>query len=152
MIFDRLDYVSSYHAIHPRLEAALRYISELDRSITDGVHPIDGDDLVARVQSYATRDESEQGWESHRQYVDVQVLLSGEEKILYAPIDALVASTSYDSGADLLRYERGVSEPQSLRLTPDSFAIFFPHDGHKPGVMISSPLQVRKLVVKVRVW
>jgi YhcH/YjgK/YiaL family protein len=152
MIFDQIGNAHFYRALHPRLSAALDYLSSVDASVPDGVHHLDGNDLIARVQSYDTVDEAAQRWESHRSYIDVQAVLTGEEQILCAPIDHLEGGTSYDSANDLINYTRSSADPIRLTLRPGDFAIFFPHDGHMPGVRVRTPVAVKKIVLKIAVW
>ena len=64
--------------------------------------------------------------------------------------DALKVDTPYHDEKDVAFY----ADPElssSFLVLPGQFAIFFPADGHKPGVMAGARDAVRKVVVKVRV-
>jgi len=50
---------------------------------------------------------------------------------------------------DLLFY-KGVRNESWVTMLPGSFAIFLPSDVHRPGCMLDTPANIRKVVVKVR--
>ena len=68
--------------------------------------------------------------------------------IHYAPVTALQPVTPYDAEQDYVLYaDPTASTP--LLLTPGTFAVFLPADGHKPGCQ-DDPRQIKKVVIKVR--
>jgi YhcH/YjgK/YiaL family protein len=148
MITDTIANASSYFSLSPRIGAALRYLMQPDRSAVPlGRHEL-GDGLYAIVQDYSTRFEHDCFWEAHRKVIDVQFVVSGVEAIGWAPIQQLKVKHEYDPERDLTVLE-GVGQP--LRLEPNSFAIFMPHDAHMPQMFADKPALVRKIVVKVPV-
>ena len=150
MILDLLDHAVVAHGLGPQFMIGLRWLAEFSPATPDGRYPIDGDNLFALVQSYDTLPAAEKKFESHRVYADIQFIVSGTESILYAPIEQLTAITPYDLEKDFLLY----SDPPAstpLLLGPGSFAIFLPHDGHKPCCTAGEICHVKKVVMKVRV-
>ena len=116
----------------------------------DGRTDIDGDDVYALVQSYDSVPPAEKKYESHRLYADIQYVGAGTEVIHYAPTASLQPVTAYDAQKDFLLYaDPAGSTP--LHLAPGTFAIFLPHDGHKPGCVNGAPCRIKKVVIKVRV-
>jgi biofilm protein TabA len=133
----------------PRLASGLRWLARVSADAPDGRVDIDGDAVYALVQSYDTAPAADKKYESHRLYADVQYIIAGTEVIHYAPASELRPLTAYDSTGDCLLY----ADPEAstpLHMTPGTFAIFHPQDGHKPGCMNGAPSRVKKVVIKIR--
>jgi YhcH/YjgK/YiaL family protein len=146
MIFDRLAHVALYRGVHERLGAGLAWLAAADpASLTAGRHEIDGDRLFALVNDFDTKLPGQGFLEAHRRYIDIQCVLRGEERIGYAPLEKLTARP-YDEAKDFMRLD---GPADFLHLCPGSFAVFFPHDAHMPGIALDRPAAVRKVVVKV---
>jgi biofilm protein TabA len=150
MILDTLSAAMQYEGLGPGIALGLAYVRDFDPETADGRHPLSGDDLFALVQSYETGPATDKQFEAHREYLDIQYVAEGTERILYAPVEGLRVSTPYSEAGDVLFFEEpGVSS--SLLLRPGEFAIFFPGDAHKPGCMAGGRERVKKVVIKVRV-
>jgi YhcH/YjgK/YiaL family protein len=150
MIHDSLANCQVYRPLHPRIAAALEFLSKFDPRTEDGRVPIDGDDLYAMVQSYVPTPPETRAYESHRLYVDVQFVASGSEIVFWAPLDRLQATKAYSAEHDAALYSGSDLDPIHLR-TGD-FAVLFPQDGHKPGCLWMDRTPVKKVVVKARIW
>lgn len=151
MIVDSLANAARYRAVHPRLAAAFDYLAAFDPATPDGKYPIDADRVHAIVQSYATRPAAEKKWESHRRYLDVQYVLSGRERMGVSALGGLAGATEYNEAKDVINYGGPSGEAGSVVVEEGQFAIFFPEDGHQPGVDAGTSGEVRKVVVKVLV-
>jgi YhcH/YjgK/YiaL family protein len=151
MIVDSLANAALYRGVHPRLAAAFDYLASFDPSTPDSRFPLDEDRVHVLVQSYATKPAAEKKWESHRRYLDVQYVVSGREHVTVAPTDALDGATSYNEAKDVVNYAGASRDASTLVLEGGQFAIFFPHDGHQPGIAVreGESDEVRKVVVKV---
>lgn len=101
-------------------------------------------------QTYLTRPPSECFFESHRKNIDVQFLLDGEEGVDVIPVGELEESKAYDAEKDYLLY-RDPPKASRLILRAGLLAVFFPEDGHRPGLAIGGAAPVRKSVIKVPV-
>jgi biofilm protein TabA len=150
MIADTLDNAALHAPAHPLFARAFAYLARFDPATPDGAYPL-GDGSEARVMSYLTKSTDEVRWESHRRFIDIQYVVSGRETILRAPTAELSGATSYDGTQDVMFYAAATGPVDSLTVNAGAFALFFPHDGHRPSIAVSSPEQVRKIVVKVPV-
>lgn len=150
MILDLLSHASHYHSLGPRFTAGLQWLATFAPATADGRYDIEADNVYALVQSYPTVAAAEKKYESHHLYADIQLIVSGQESILYAATDGLTAVTAYDSQRDFVLYADPVSAATPLAMTAGHFAMFFPHDGHKPGCVSGPAGPVKKVVVKVR--
>ena len=148
MIIDSLANASQYRALHPHLGDALDFLTNNDlAALSAGKHPIRNEDVFAIVNDYDTRPESEGTWEAHRQYIDVQVVARGRERMGYAPIEDLSVTTPYDAEKDSALLE---GPGNWVTVNAGMFTIFLPQDAHIPGIAVAQPEAVRKIVVKVR--
>jgi len=150
MIADQLSHAATYLQLNPRFAQAFKWLEQFTLEIPVGRYPLGGEELFALVQSYDTVLPAAKKFESHRRYLDIQYVAAGAETMLYIPISDLQPTMEYDEQKDILLY----AEPDrasAFTLLPGCFAIFYPQDGHKPGVIWQSPTQVRKVVLKVAV-
>lgn len=150
MVIDQLSYTGHYHSLGSRFTAGLNWLARFQPAMPDGRYDIEGDDVFALVQSYDTMPAAEKSYESHRAYADIQYVADGTEVIYYAPTESLHPVTPYDTEKDYLLYADPASATP-LHLPPGTFAVFLPHDGHKPGCVNGAPCPVKKVVIKVRI-
>ena len=170
MILDRLENADLYRAIGANIAAALDYLRRTDFSqMPVGRHEVDGDRVFAIVQRYRPKPLAQIVWEAHRQYIDVQCLAAGSERMGYLPLaDSLSVRQPYDPQKDAVLFD---ADGQLFTMSPGDFAIFAPGDVHAPGLAIDSadaalkgtvpfsltrksgqsPAEVCKVVMKCRV-
>ena len=153
MILDRLENAGFYRSLGAEIAMALDYLRRTDFSqIPDGRHELDGDRVFAIVQRYRPKPLTEAQWEAHRQYIDVQYVAAGAERMGYAPpANGSVVRRAYNSQDDYVLCD---AEGDFFAVRAGSFAIFTPHDTHASGMAIDPPevsTEVCKVVVKCRV-
>ena len=107
--------------------------------------------VKAIVSEYTTKEKNEYGYEAHREYIDIQYLVSGNEKICCLPLEYLKETKPYNKEIDAAFYGEEDVKPQELLLGNGYFAVFFPQDGHKPQLCVGKPSPVKKVVVKVKI-
>lgn len=105
----------------------------------------------ALEQAYRTKPRREVFFESHRKYIDVQLIVTGEELMEVEDIARLEVDEAYVPGRDLLKY-RDPAVSSRLVLRAGDAAVFFPEDGHMPSLAWREAVVVRKSVVKVPVF
>jgi len=145
-----------------RFSAALAYAAEvLDPAAeahgrllalpAGGTHRVElADGAFAIEQVYRSRPRSEGFFESHRKYIDVQLVVAGEEWMEVEDLARLKATQAYDPDRDLILFADPPTASRLLVRAGDG-AVFFPEDGHMPTLCVSAPALVRKSVVKVPV-
>jgi biofilm protein TabA len=148
MIYDKLALFSRYAGLGKKLSTALSYLATQDFTATrPGRIDIQGDDLYALVQEYTTRPVGQGVWEAHRCYIDVQNMVSGQERIFFAPVETMQLGT-YVEEKDFLSM---TGDGSPLDLFAGFFVVFFPEDAHMPGLQVGTPEFVRKIVIKLAV-
>jgi len=148
MIKDTISNSKVYLGIHPGIDKALESIAKEEYlQWNTGRHDIRKDEIFCLIQEYQTRDEGR--IEAHDKYIDIQVVIDGNERINYAERSALQADGDFDTDSDVGFF---VEEGDPVFLKKGDFAVFFPGDGHAPGMRAGEkPVQVRKAVYKIHI-
>lgn len=132
-------------------EDAFRFLATLDPAARENEYAIRGTDVFARIFSYETLPREQARLEAHREYIDVQMILSGGERIGWYPRGGLSVSEPYDPSRDVEFYAADREPSSWLALTPGLCAIFFPDDAHLTQVAgDTGPQKVKKVVVKIK--
>ncbi len=150
MIYDKIDNLKTYTCLSDDIRVALEYLRQVTPEVEKGVHEINPR-VKAIVSEYTTKLVNENGYEAHRQYIDIQYLVRGAEKMCCLPLEYLEETTPYNGEGDAALYKEKTVCPQNLLLGNGYFAILFPQDGHMPGLCVDAPLPVKKIVIKVRI-
>lgn len=147
MIVDTLDNLEMYASVNPLFAQAVDFIKSNDlNTLEPGKIELSGSDLVVNIAQTTPKAKEEAKLETHNMFIDIQIPLSGTEIMGYTPgKDCVPADAIYDSVKDITFFE-GLAE-NYIAVKPGMFAIFFPQDGHAPGI---SPDGVRKVIVKVK--
>lgn len=136
------------------LKKALLYVAETDFSkVENGEYEIDGRDIFARVNTYATEPKAERRPEKHEQYIDVQYVAAGEETIWYTALTEACVETENKAAKEDVIFYADPEETNFVTLKAGDFAVFFPWELHRPNCSVADePADVQKIVVKVRVF
>jgi|SRR5580700_9792738 biofilm protein TabA len=130
--------------------AAQARIGSIAAGTTERVELTDG--AFALEQVYLTKPRTEGRWESHRAYIDVQVVVAGEELMEVGDVARLDVAEDLRPAKDLIFYQ-SFDGGSVLRVRAGEAAVFFPSDAHVPSLRIGAMAAlVRKTVVKVPVW
>ena len=144
MIIDTIDHLEKYASLNPLFAQAIEYLKTTDlNSLEVGKIELKGCDLVVNVAETKPKTKEEAKLETHNKFIDIQIPLSGTEIMGYTPGDAL-PQAEYNAEKDITFFP-GLSQDY-FAVKPGMFAIFFPQDGHAPGI---SETGVKKIIVKV---
>lgn len=110
------------------------------------------DDIQMNVMEFETVPASEKQAEIHQKYIDIQLLIHGQEMIEYGlnqPSAGLYDEYREEEDYQLAPY---IEDKNELVLQQNMFAIFLPNEPHKPGCNVNGKSEaLKKLVVKVPV-
>lgn len=168
MIYDHLDRIADYRGLEDRFAKAIDWLTGTDLDALtyhpvaeSGQHKmrIQDDDVFAMLNTYPPAPHDQIVWESHRDYADIQVIVSGYEQMGIASLnDNPPVKKGYDPAIDAAFYDLPApGNDSSVSITfvpfsPDMFAIYLPQDIHAPNLALAGHTEpVRKVVVKVRV-
>ena len=149
MIFDKIDKIDLYKGLSTDLYEGLTFLRDADPDLANGVYQLNPR-VKAIVSEYETKTVNEYGFEAHKQHIDIQGLLFGEERVACMPIEKMKETKPYSEESDATFYSAD-EQPQEMIIGNGYFAIFFPQDGHKPQLCIDKPMKVKKVVIKVEI-
>ena len=148
LIIDRVEYCGCY-PYGSAWNRAFTFLRTVTPNSEETKYEIQGDDIHAIISSYNTKEPHK--FEAHREYVDIQCILEGQELIESTTLNELAVDIPYDSEKDVAFYLKSDSWKTISHLLPGIFIVFFPHDAHMPGVSVGdSPEFVKKVVVKIK--
>ncbi|OAV44299.1 YhcH/YjgK/YiaL family protein [Lewinella sp. 4G2] len=148
MIIDKVENLDRY-ALSEDLRAAIKENAKTDTEHFErGKFDIASDDSLFGIRlEYDTKDEGECLWEAHRKYVDVHLILEGEEMVFVNDIQSMKSSKPYVNADD---YELFVGEAKDeVVLRKGMFLVLYPNEVHKTSVHHAKPNQVSKVVLKM---
>ena len=150
MILDAFDNYSNY-PFGSAWEKAFKWIRTLNSESLEGKTFLIEKKLYGNVFTFYPKSRAEGILESHRRFIDVQVVLHGQEKMEWGLHSVLSPLGDYDQEKDVIFYEK--KEPLSAEfiLKPGFFAVFFPHDAHLTQLqtVFSTPGPYKKVVAKI---
>ena len=136
--------------LHPVLQQALTLaVAANPQEKTPGRYELQGDNIFMNVMQFATQSPEQKKAELHREYIDIQVLLSGEERILFGMADSARQCEEMHVEDDYQLCSQ-IADEQAMVLKPGRFVIFMPGEPHKPGCVVQAPMDIEKVVIKVR--
>lgn len=146
---DKMEFARQYQVNKVWWDKAFSFLKEHDlTTLAKGKYPIDGDNVFATVTEDPTKDFDKTGWESHRKYIDIQCVITGDEKMGKWPVAEATVTKPYDESKDVANYE---APGKFYTLPAGSFIIFFPGDAHRPSISPDGSKKVeKKIVIKVR--
>ncbi len=148
MILAKNEQAACYRGIHPRLDEVLDRLNDAFlESVGTETQKIEGDKLYVTRFGYETLPEEETFFEAHKRYLDVHVMVEGEERVEIASPEGL---TLFEHKDDFYAY-RGEAE-HSCILRPGMFLVVFPDDAHRIKMQVNGPKKVAKVVFKLLVY
>jgi len=150
MIFDKVENMECYFKTLP----VLKEVKEFYDSYKAGEKPesnyqLDGENLKVNISSYAPKAHEGAEYESHREYIDVQIVAKGREYIGWSHLSDCVVTKDFEDGGDIAFY---TGKHGSLCLVEeDMFMVLYPQDAHMPCLKVEDGDEVTKLVYKVKI-
>jgi YhcH/YjgK/YiaL family protein len=132
MILDALDNAALYRGLHKLFPQAIDFLLRPDLlDLSLGRHETSGTALYALAIKEAGRREEDARLETHRNCIDIQMVLRGTERMGWKPSASLIEPVGvYDPDKDFQLFN---DKPDAwLAVRAGQFAVFFPEDGHAP--------------------
>ena len=151
MVFDSIENAKYYYGLGKGIETALKYFESFDPAdyVNERVY-LDGENVFVNRPIYETAPNPAPLFEAHREYIDVMFVVEGEEKFYVKPVERLAHITQqYDPKGDAL-LARLEDDAAAFRFPKGYFCIFMPQDAHCPAQMWDKPVQVKKMIAKVK--
>jgi YhcH/YjgK/YiaL family protein len=147
MILDKLENAALYTSISENLKIGFDFLATTDFThFEPGKYEIAGMNVFAIVSEYQSKEHQDCRPEAHRNYADIQYIVSGREIIGFATLNNQPVTEEYNTDKDIIFFS---GETTPLILEAGMFAVFFPQDVHRPCMQLNGPENVKKVVVKV---
>lgn len=150
MLYGHISAPESWQFLGPAWKKAFNWIKTVTPASAPGIVHLQGEEIYANIHGYDTLPQEQCRFESHRRYVDLQYCISGGELIDWQLLSRLQPQGAYETEKDFQFYTPAPSQC-TMRMTPGSFAVFFPSDAHAPKRADGVHPSVFKLVVKIAV-
>jgi len=152
MIYDKFALFDRYKVIAPEVwDKVKSFLIKTKQAPASGRFQISGDQCYANVSTYSTRELDPDLLEMHKEYLDIQITLEGRELIYCRDTSDLEELVPYSAGKDIAFYRMKPDCVTELVIGNGNFAIFYPGEGHLPGmnVILEQPETVLKVIVKI---
>lgn len=133
---------------HKEVNQVLDYFKSITEFPLERVF-IDGENIFINPISYTTKDVSDCIYEAHFRYIDVHFMYEGVEEIHISSVDLLNKTSEYNENDDY--YLLSGKEQAKVLLYDNDYLVCYPKDAHKVGISVKNPLEIKKLVAKIRI-
>ncbi len=143
-----VDYIKNYQQYKNTLnllEEAFEYAKNCTADMTDGRYEL-SEGMYASVMSGETTPLTEGLFETHKQYIDLQYVIEGEELLETNDVSALTLKIPYDASKDASFFD---GNGQVLSIKKGMFYLMFPNDAHKGCKHEKQPTKYKKIVIKI---
>ncbi len=139
-----------YAKLNPYFSAAFEDIKRIVAEKTEvGKYIIEEDKYFYMVQEYEAKELENAKFEVHEQFIDIQVVLEGEEEIRFDEPERLLPGIEPKGDNKYFKIDSDTCDIAIL--TAGELAIIFPGEPHAPGIKHSEENKnVRKIVFKIR--
>lgn len=136
--------------LEERIQSAVKYLQQITvNEASLGKYEVDSGFYYC-IQRYQTKEEKNCRLESHRQYVDVQIMVQGQEAMDLADISRLEVQEEYDQVTDVLFWNLPKRMARTV-LRQGDYIILYPENAHRGAIQINGAKDVVKIVGKVKI-
>ncbi len=150
MIFDRLSNSKQYEKLNEKFKIGFDFLKNNNlKEMKDGRYEI-AEGIFANVQSLVTKNKSEKKWEAHKDYIDIQYVIKGQECMGYGILeDFKKVVVPYDKEKDI-EFLDG-EKFNYIDVNENDFVIFYPNDVHAPMLSVKEDVEIKKVIVKIKI-
>ena len=143
------EFKSQYEKNQGEWDAMFSWLASHDlTAIPAGKHKIEGTDLVVSVEDSKNEPLERRRSEAHREHIDFQYVVKGQERFGLIDHDSSTPSTEWRP--DVIHYNYDKEKAIFVDSTPQRFFLFFPSDWHIAKVATDKDDQtIRVIVVKL---
>lgn len=150
MIIGKLSDLYRYKGIAKNIDTAIEYIETHDLlALPKGKTIVDGDNVFINRDTYVAKPLEDCFYENHEKYMDMQIVLKGQERFAYTHITnpTLKVTTPYNTEKDVTKYscEGGV-----FFTLEEGFALVYIEDVHLAKCKANDDI-VEKAVIKIKI-
>lgn len=138
--------------IERRVKDAAEYLKHLNITEADsGSKVVVNEKFFYSIQSYETKSEEECNLESHRNYIDIQIIVEGSEAMDIVDISKLIAKETYNEKQDVIFWNIPHLMCRTTLRAGDCI-VLYPENAHRGAVSITKKEKVLKIIGKISMW
>lgn len=150
MIVGKLKNIGLYKGLSENLDKAIDSIlKEEYKKRTVGKNIIDGEKVFFNIQEIeSTKDIEEALFETHKKYIDIQIVIDGIENYgVLLSDEGLEIAEPFNTENDFGLFKKS---PETIfTLSPEDFIIFFTDEPHMPCLKVNEKKSIKKVVYKI---
>ena len=136
-----------YAPIIPGLDEALQVVAEVNDWTPRTIQLSGGNKILVQVNTTKAFNDTLK-CEAHRDYLDIQYIVEGEEVVGWAPLETLTLDGEFNTAKDKGMYAGPVD---CMRVGAGYCYVVYPEDAHMPNLCADAPKEIKKLVLKLKV-
>lgn len=147
MIIDNVRNLNLYKEVLPNVENGLNKLADVKEFVPGERVYFDGGFFF--YQKGTTKPLADAQFEAHRKYIDVQILLSGQEYLAWSELEHLTPVMEYSEERDVQKFTGEARH--AMAITANMAYVCFPSDGHQAVFHLEEPTDFEKIVMKLEV-
>ncbi|MEO6844684.1 MAG: YhcH/YjgK/YiaL family protein [Ginsengibacter sp.] len=150
---NRQEFSRQYHLKNTWWDEAFNFLKTHDlKTLVPGRYVIDSGNVFATVWEGVPNIKDSVLWEAHRDFNDLQYIISGKADMGITPIDDpnIKITAPYSKEEDIAHFTVRAGD-QYYPADSSSFFIFSPKEMHRPAIQVDGDNLIKKIVIKVRV-
>lgn len=154
MITGNVNHLELLPYLPAQLKQAIQYVmANFNADSALGKFDVDGENQFVMIFNDSTSPAEERRQELHGKYLDIQIVLAGQEKMVFSNLAAPQGSAVWLEGKDIafLPLTQQGLEEKSFIMNAGDFVVFYPGELHKPMCAVGENAPVKKAVVKILV-
>lgn len=151
MILDNIKNIDKYSFSSPLLKGFDFLLKNDLENLPEGKYEI-AEGIFANVQKIQAKAPDLRKFEAHKDYIDIQYIISGKERMDFSNIENFKVEIPYDKEKDVefLKLNSEEITPNSAYLKEGDFIIFYPQDAHAPMLKaLDTDYEIKKVIVKI---
>lgn len=145
MIIDTIENAQNYISLNKNFKTVFDYLKTHDLlKMECGSYDLDEKNLFFNLQEGETK--PTQKLEAHKKYIDIQIVIRGEEYMGYTNIKDTTVTEEYNEEKDVVFLN---GEVDKVKATNKHFVVFYPQDAHMPSLSVKEPQIVKKAIFKI---
>lgn len=151
MILGNINHLGLVPYLPGKIKQSIEYVKDNVNSNTPvGRYDINGDNMFFMVSDNSSRYIHEAKPEYHKKYIDVQIVLAGQEGMAISTLPPYTQVLDDKIAENDIAFIETPKEETMLVLQPNDFIVFLPNEVHKPLCAVDNKIAaVRKVVVKI---
>ena len=139
--------IKSLSTVNGVTQAMVDKVLALVKNFQEGRYEFEGEAFL-NAESYMTKPSEEKEFEAHKKFIDVQIVVSGQETIEVADVDDAGFSVTKPYVHDIV-FMNGEVKKNNVELHAGEFCVLYPENAHKPGTNLGGVNKVQKIVIKL---